>query len=454
MLKEYIASIRDKKVSVIGIGVSNTPLIRLLAQNGVQVTAHDKKLREQMTELAEEFEGLGVRLVLGPDYLSGIDGDIVFRTPGLHPNVPALQEAIARGAELTSEMEVFLSLCPATVIAVTGSDGKTTTTTVISELLKAQGYRVFVGGNIGNPLLDRTDEMGKEDFVVLELSSFQLLTMKQSPHISVITNLAPNHLDVHKDMNEYVEAKENIFLYQQPGDILVTNLDNELTVQSARKAPAQVRYFSRRDAAYASCTTGADISLCGQTVMDASDIKIPGTHNIENYLAAFAATADYVDADVMQKVAMTFGGVEHRLELVRELDGVKYYNDSIASSPSRTIAGLRAYNQKVILIAGGYDKHIPYDVLGPVAVEKVKALHLCGATEEKIYQAVVNAPGYSSEDMPITFHKDYEEMMEAIRKEAASGDVVLFSPASASFDRFPNFMKRGEYFKKLVHELV
>jgi UDP-N-acetylmuramoylalanine--D-glutamate ligase len=254
-------------------------------------------------------------------------------------------------------------------------------------------------------------------------------------------------------MNEYVEAKENIFLYQQPGDILVTNLDNELTVQSARKAPAQVRYFSRRDAAYASCTTGADISLCGQTVMDASDIKIPGTHNIENYLAAFAATADYVDADVMQKVAMTFGGVEHRLELVRELDGVKYYNDSIASSPSRTIAGLRAYNQKVILIAGGYDKHIPYDVLGPVAVEKVKALHLCGATEEKIYQAVVNAPGYSSEDMPITFHKDYEEMMAAIRKEAVPGDVVLFSPASASFDRFPNFMKRGEYFKQLVNEL-
>ena len=331
MLKEYIASIKDKKVSVIGIGVSNQPLIRLLAGNGVQVTAHDKKLREQMGDLANELESMGVKLVLGPDYLSGIDGDIVFRTPGLHPDVPALQEVVARGAELTSEMEVFLSLCPATVIAITGSDGKTTTTTVISELLKAQGYRVFVGGNIGNPLLDRTDEMGKEDFVVLELSSFQLLTMKQSPHVAVITNLAPNHLDVHKDMEEYVTAKENIFLYQKKGDILVTNLDNDLTVQSARKAPAQVRYFSRRDVAYASCTLGAGINVCGQNVMDASDIKIPGVHNIENYLAAFAATADYVDPEVMQKVAMTFGGVEHRLELVRELDGVKYYNDSIAA---------------------------------------------------------------------------------------------------------------------------
>ena len=453
MLKEYIESIKDKKVSVIGIGVSNTPLIRLLARAGVRVTAHDKKLPEQMPELVRELEDLGVRLVLGPDYLSGVDGDIVFRTPGLRPDVPALQAAAARGAQVTSEMEVFLSLCPATVIAVTGSDGKTTTTTVISELLKAQGYRVFVGGNIGTPLLDRTDEMTKEDFCVLELSSFQLLTMRQSPHVAVITNLAPNHLDVHKDMDEYIAAKENIFLHQGKNDILVTNLDNDLTVASARRAPGQVRWFSRRDAAYASCTRGAAIQVCGMEVMDASEIRLPGVHNIENYLAAFAATADYVDPEVMRRVAMEFGGVEHRLELVRELDGVRYYNDSIASSPSRTIAGLRSFDQKVILIAGGYDKHIPYDVLGPEAVAHVKSLHLCGATEEKIYQAVVNAPGYSSEEMPIAFHKDYEEMLHAIRQEAKAGDVVLFSPASASFDRFPNFMKRGEYFKDLVRAL-
>ncbi|MDD6316726.1 MAG: UDP-N-acetylmuramoyl-L-alanine--D-glutamate ligase [Clostridia bacterium] len=453
MLKEYIESIKDKKVSVIGIGVSNTPLIRLLARAGVHVTAHDKKLPEQMPELARELEDLGVRLVLGPDYLSGVDGDIVFRTPGLRPDVPALQAAAARGAQVTSEMEVFLSLCPATVIAVTGSDGKTTTTTVISELLKAQGYRVFVGGNIGTPLLDRTDEMTKEDFCVLELSSFQLLTMRQSPHVAVITNLAPNHLDVHKDMDEYIAAKENIFLHQGKNDILVTNLDNDLTVASARRAPGQVRWFSRRDVAYASCTLGAAIQVCGMEVMDASEIRLPGVHNIENYLAAFAATADYVDPEVMRRVAMEFGGVEHRLELVRELDGVRYYNDSIASSPSRTIAGLRSFDQKVILIAGGYDKHIPYDVLGPEAVAHVKSLHLCGATEEKIYQAVVNAPGYSSEEMPIAFHKDYEEMLRAIRQEAKAGDVVLFSPASASFDRFPNFMKRGEYFKDLVRAL-
>ena len=453
MLKEYIASIKDKKVSVIGIGVSNQPLIRLLAQNGVQVTAHDKKLREQMGDLAAELEGMGVRLVLGPDYLSGIDGDIVFRTPGLHPDVPALREAVARGAELTSEMEVFLSLCPATVIAITGSDGKTTTTTVISELLKAQGYRVFVGGNIGNPLLDRTDEMGKEDFVVLELSSFQLLTMKQSPHVAVITNLAPNHLDVHKDMDEYVAAKENIFLYQKKGDILVTNLDNDLTVQSARKAPAQVRYFSRRDVAYASCTLGAAINVCGQNVMDASDIKIPGVHNIENYLAAFAATADYVDPDVMQKVAMTFGGVEHRLELVRELDGVKYYNDSIASSPSRTIAGLRAYDKKVILIAGGYDKHIPFDVLGPEVCRHVKRLYLTGATARKIYDAVVNCPDYAEGGPEIIVMDDFTETVHAAAASAKEGDVVLLSPACAAFDKFKNFMVRGKFFKKLVQEL-
>ncbi|MBQ3062561.1 MAG: UDP-N-acetylmuramoyl-L-alanine--D-glutamate ligase [Clostridia bacterium] len=453
MLKEYIESIKDKTVSVVGIGVSNTPLIRLLAKGGVKVIAHDKKTREQLGDLAQELEALGVSFVLGPDYLKEITGDIIFRTPGLRPDVPALQAASQRGAVITSEMEVFLSLCPSKVIAVTGSDGKTTTTTVISELLKAQGYRVFVGGNIGTPLLDRTDEMGPEDFVVLELSSFQLLTMKQSPAVSVITNLSPNHLDVHKDMNEYIEAKENIFLYQDKGGILVTNLDNELTVKCARKANGQVRFFSRRDTAYSSCTLGTDIVVCGQRIMDAADIRIPGVHNIENYLAAFAATADFVDPEVMEKVAKEFGGVEHRLEFIRELDGVKYYNDSIASSPTRTIAGLRSFSQKVILIAGGYDKHIPFEVLGPEVIEHVSQLFLCGATEEKIYQAVVNAPGYSSDILPIYFHKNYEEMVKDIREKAHEGDIVLFSPACASFDLFPNFMKRGEYFKELVRDL-
>ncbi|MEA4920950.1 MAG: UDP-N-acetylmuramoyl-L-alanine--D-glutamate ligase [Clostridiaceae bacterium] len=453
MLNEYMKSIKNKKVTVIGIGVSNTPLIKLLANGGVDVTAHDKKPRDQMPELAQELENLGVKLVLGPDYLKEASGDIIFRTPGLRPDVPALVDAQKRGAEITSEMEVFLSLCPATVIAVTGSDGKTTTTTIISELLKAQGYRVFVGGNIGNPLLDRTDEMTKDDFCVLELSSFQLLTMKQSPHVAVLTNLSPNHLDVHKDMEEYIDAKKNIFRYQSNNDVLVTNLDNELAKDAANDAIGTVRFFSRQNEAYSRCLPAGDIVTGGNKVMNSDAIRLPGVHNIENYLAAFAATADYVTPQTMAQVAESFGGVEHRLEFIRELDGVRYYNDSIGTSPTRTIAGLRSFNQKVILIAGGYDKHIPFDVLGPEIIEHVNMLFLCGATEEKIYQVVVNSPGYSSDILPIYFHKDYETMLKDIKSKAQPGDIVLFSPACAAFDRFQNFMKRGEYFKKLVNEL-
>ena len=451
MLKEYIESIKDKSVSVIGIGVSNTPLIRLLAENGVKVTAFDKKSREQLGDLASDLENLGVALTLGPDYLSEVTGDIIFRTPGLRPDVPALLRARERGAEITSEMEVFLSLCPCMTIGVTGSDGKTTTTTIISELLKKSGRRVFTGGNIGTPLLDRTDEMTASDVCVLELSSFQLLTMNKSTDISVLTNLAPNHLDVHKDMDEYIRAKENIFVHGGEGSLLAANMDNDIAFLCSRKAPGGLRYFSRRyKRAFAFCDQKGGIFLNGGFLMNAGDIRLPGVHNIENYMAAFCALYGLVSPEDMVQVAKEFGGVEHRLELVRTLNGVKYYNDSIGTSPSRTIAGLNSFDRKVILIAGGYDKHIPFEPLGPAVLEHVKALYLCGATEEKIYQAVVNTEGYSSERLPIYFYPDYPSMLRDIKERAESGDIVLFSPACAAFDRFPNFMKRGEYFKELV----
>ena len=451
MLKEYIESIKDKSVSVIGIGVSNTPLIRLLAENGVKVTAFDKKSREQLGALASDLENLGVKLTLGPDYLSEVTGDIIFRTPGLRPDVPALLKARERGAVITSEMEVFLSLCPCMTIGVTGSDGKTTTTTIISELLKKSGRRVFTGGNIGTPLLDRTDEMTASDVCVLELSSFQLLTMNKSTDISVLTNLAPNHLDVHKDMDEYIRAKENIFVHGGEGSLLAANMDNDIAFLCSRKAPGGLRYFSRRyKRAFAFCDQKGGIFLNGSFLMNAGDIRLPGVHNIENYMAAFCALYGLVSPEDMVQVAKEFGGVEHRLELVRTLNGVKYYNDSIGTSPSRTIAGLNSFDRKVILIAGGYDKHIPFEPLGPAVLEHVKALYLCGATEEKIYQAVVNTEGYSSERLPIYFYPDYPSMLRDIKERAESGDIVLFSPACAAFDRFPNFMKRGEYFKELV----
>ena len=450
---DWLKSLQNKTVAIIGIGVSNTPLIRLLARSGVQVTACDKASPEAFGNdtLLEELRTLGVRLQMGEGYLDGLDQDYIFRSPGIRPDLPAFQAAVARGSCLTSEMEVFFDVCPCHKIAVTGSDGKTTTTTIIARLLEAAGYTVHLGGNIGTPLLDQAGQMQPEDYAVLELSSFQLMTMHASPEIAVITNLAPNHLDVHRDMDEYIRAKENIFVHGGEGSLLAANMDNDIAFLCSRKAPGGLRYFSRRyKRAFAFCDQKGGIFLNGSFLMNAGDIRLPGVHNIENYMAAFCALYGLVSPGDMVQVAKEFGGVEHRLELVRTLNGVNYYNDSIGTSPSRTIAGLNSFDRKVILIAGGYDKHIPFEPLGPEVIKHVKALYLCGATEEKIYQAVVNTEGYSSERLPIYFYPDYPSMLKDIKERASCGDIVLFSPACAAFDRFPNFMKRGEYFKELV----
>ena len=455
-LRDYIESLRHKTVAVIGIGVSNTPLLELLLAEGIRVTACDKRSREQMGEQAEHLEQLGCELHLGADYLKDLDADVIFRTPGLRPDVPEIAACVDRGAVLTSEMEVFFEVCPCTIIAVTGSDGKTTTTTIIAELLKAAGKRVWVGGNIGHPLLCEADGMLATDYAVLELSSFQLMTMKHSPHIAVVTNLAPNHLDVHRDMAEYVAAKENIFRHQSGEDVAVFNADNDITAEQSRRAPGRARLFSRQDeVADGVFLRGEDI-VCRsggyeRVVMTAGDIKIPGVHNVENYMAAIAAVDGLVPDEVIRDFAREFGGVEHRIELVRTYRGVRYYNDSIASSPSRTIAGLRSFHEKVILIAGGYDKHIPFDVLGPEIVEHVKLLVLCGATADKIRAAVENAPGYQPGKPEILDVTPFTAAVEAARDRAQPGDVVTLSPACAAFDQFKNFAERGKFFKSIVN---
>ena len=455
-LRDYIESLRHKTVAVIGIGVSNTPLLELLLAEGIRVTACDKRGREQMGEQAEHLEQLGCELHLGADYLKDLDADVIFRTPGLRPDVPEIAACVDRGAVLTSEMEVFFEVCPCTIIAVTGSDGKTTTTTIIAELLKAAGKRVWVGGNIGHPLLCEADGMLATDYAVLELSSFQLMTMKHSPHIAVVTNLAPNHLDVHRDMAEYVAAKENIFRHQSGEDVAVFNADNDITAEQSRRAPGRARLFSRQDeVADGVFLRGEDI-VCRsggyeRVVMTAGDIKIPGVHNVENYMAAIAAVDGLVPDEVIRDFAREFGGVEHRIELVRTYRGVRYYNDSIASSPSRTIAGLRSFHEKVILIAGGYDKHIPFDVLGPEIVEHVKLLVLCGATADKIRAAVENAPGYEPGKPEILDVTPFTAAVEAARDRAQPGDVVTLSPACAAFDQFKNFAERGKFFKSIVN---
>ena len=455
-LRDYIESLRHKTVAVIGVGVSNTPLLELLLAEGIRVTACDKRSREQMGEQAERLEQLGCELHLGADYLKDLDADVIFRTPGLRPDVPEIAACVDRGAVLTSEMEVFFEVCPCTIIAVTGSDGKTTTTTIIAELLKAAGKRVWVGGNIGHPLLCEADGMLATDYAVLELSSFQLMTMKHSPHIAVVTNLAPNHLDVHRDMAEYVAAKENIFRHQSGEDVAVFNADNDITAEQSRRAPGRARLFSRQDeVADGVFLRGEDI-VCRsggheRVIMTAGGIKIPGVHNVENYMAAIAAVDGLVPDEVIRRFAREFGGVEHRIELVRTYRGVRYYNDSIASSPSRTIAGLRSFREKVILITGGYDKHIPFDVLGPEIVEHVKLLVLCGATADKIRAAVENAPGYQPGKPEILDVTPFTAAVEAARDRAQPGDVVTLSPACAAFDQFKNFAERGKFFKSIVN---
>ena len=345
--EEYLRTLRGKTVDVIGIGVSNRPLLRLLAQAGASVVAHDKKTAEQLGEIVSELRELGVRTVLGENYLNCLEGEIVFRTPGLRPDHPALEAARARGAEVTSEMEVFFDLCPCAMIAVTGSDGKTTTTTVISEMLKAAGKTVWLGGNIGAPLLDQTGKMRPEDYAVLELSSFQLMSMKKTPHIAVITNLSPNHLDWHRDMAEYIDAKCHIFRQQGPEDVLVLNYDNAPSRALAEQARGEVRFFSRAGAEEARVRLENGVILYGtEPLFPASEIRIPGVHNVENYMTACAALYDIVSPEIMARVAREFAGVEHRLELVRELDGVRWYNDSIGSSPTRTLAGLHCFPEK------------------------------------------------------------------------------------------------------------
>ena len=440
-------SLAGKRIAVLGLGVSNRPLVKLLLEFGCDVVGCDRTPREKLDAEVLELERLGCRLSLGDGYLDDVEADVLFRTPGMHPGHPAIEALRGRGAEVVSEMEIFFRVCPCTLIAVTGSDGKTTTTTLISEMLKASGKTVWLGGNIGTPLLPLCRRMGEEDYAVVELSSFQLMDMTRSPHIAVVTNLAPNHLDVHKDMDEYVDAKKNIFRFQGKDDILILNADNAITASFSGNG--ETRFFSRQGRADVYEQDGV-IYRRGIKIMDSRDILLPGTHNIENYMAAIAALEGLVSDETICHVARNFGGVEHRIELVRIKDGVRFYNDSIASSPSRTIAGLRSFPEKVILIAGGYDKHIPYDVLGPEICAHCKKLYLGGTTGPKIRAAVESCTGEQPE---IVDCGDFESAVRAAAAGAQPGDVVLMSPASAAFDQFKNFMVRGAFFKKIVKEL-
>ena len=452
-LNEFKQKMKGKEVAVVGIGVSNTPLIRLLVKYGASVTACDKKLREQLGERAEELKQLGVRLCLGENYLEDLKGDYLFKTPGMRYDLPELLAFEKEGGEVLSEMEVFFEICPCKKIAVTGSDGKTTTTSLIFEMMSRAGYICHLGGNIGKPLLPEIETIKASDYAILELSSFQLHTMKISPQIAVITNIEPNHLDVHKSMEEYIEAKQNICRFQEKTDRLVVNFSNDITRETGEKAAAQVTCFSRYSwLDKGVCYRDGYIYKDGEKILNTEDIRLPGMHNVENYMTAIAAVWGLVPLDTIEDVAKHFAGIPHRIEFVRERNGVRFYNDSIASSPTRAMACLNAFYEKgtkIVMIAGGYDKKIPFDNLGKEITKKVKKLFLVGNTSKKIADAVLqNDPNF-----PIEFCQSLEEAVRASCAFSTKGDVVALCPACASFDLFPNFEVRGNTFKQLVNAL-
>ena len=453
--KEFKSFINGKNVAVVGIGVSNIPLINFLVRLGAEVTAFDMKEENELGKIASEFKSKGVKLELGKGYLEKLTGfEVVFKTPSMRIDCEALVRAKNEGAYITSEMEEFVKYCKGKIYGVTGSDGKTTTTTIISKLLEAQGYKTWVGGNIGTPLFSNIEEINADDMVVLELSSFQLMTMDSPIDVAVVTNLAPNHLDMHKDMQEYIDAKKNIFLYQNEDNVLVLNRENEITYGFEKEAKGHVREFSsKRVITNGSYYKDGTLYLEGKEVCKKNDIVIKGMHNVENYLAAFIATKDDVEIETMKKVAETFAGVEHRCELVREIDGVKYYNDSIASSPTRTLAGLFAFEKKVILIAGGYDKHIPFEPLAEQGYPFIKEIILMGDTRYLIKEAFDKLKDEKGIEVPSIMVNSLEEAVIKAKEIAKEGDIITLSPACASFGMFPNFAVRGNKFKEIVNNI-
>ena len=447
-LTEYNNKLKSSKIAILGLGVSNIPLLEYLHNLGCNVVVFNTKpLDKNLIDKLNLYKIKYYNEENAFDYLHGFD--IIFRSPSILPTKKELITAKEEGAIITSEIRELLHLAPCKVIGVTGSDGKTTTTTLINEILKANSYHTFLGGNIGTPLFTKLPEMAKEDIIVLELSSFQLMDMDISPDISIITNIAENHLDIHSSFEEYIDAKKNIFKYQDNKGILVTNADNEIT--NKFKGNGETRYFSRSKQTNYFYTDGTYIYYNGKKILSKNDIKLRGIHNLENIATALTAVIDLIDLDKSIEVIKNFNGVEHRLEFVREINNVKWYNDSVSSSPTRTIAGLYSYDENIVLIAGGYDKHLDYTNIAKPILDKVTKLILMGDTKEKIYDAVTTS--VMNPNIEIYKCNTLQEAVDKAKEVAIPGEIVLFSPASASFDMFKNFADRGNQFKDLVNKL-
>ncbi len=460
ILQTFLDSLENKRIAFIGAGVSHNELISLFLKKGLNVTLCDKKSPERLGDIYNTLAKSGCGFSLGENYLDGIfDCDIVFRTPGMYFLDPVLTKARNSGITVTSETEVFYDLCPCPIIGITGTEGKTTTTTIISEILQRSGKTVHKGGNIGKALLPMLDSIKKDDVAVTELSSFQLISMRRSPDRAVITNIYPDHLNVHSGMEEYINAKKNLIAHQNAFSLAVLNMDNAETRKMTGDIRGRLLMFGIKDVPPMGAFLNKDGFLCftdgknTERLFHKDIIKIPGIHNVQNYLAAIAVLYDIVPPDAIKQTAESFGGVEHRIEYVRTLDGVKYYNDSIATSPPAVIAGLNSFDVKPVVIAGGSDKGLDYSELAPELAKKAKLLILTGDTSDKIENAVKACADYSEDRCPIIRADSMEEAVSLARKNTSPGDIVTLSPASASFDRYKNFEERGRHFKKIVNEL-
>ena len=461
-LQEFNEYIKFRKVAIIGLGVSNIPLLDYFFQKKARVTVFDEREIEKIpNELIQKLNNYEFKYVFGKNCLKNLGSfnfNIILRSPSCLPTRKELEDASSNGALVTSEIELLMEMAPCKIIGVTGSDGKTTTTSLINSILQKGGYKTYLGGNIGTPLFTKLEEIKPQDILVLELSSFQLMGMEISPNIAVITNITPNHLNIHKDYEEYINAKKNIFKYQGEDDTVILNYDNEITRNCKKEAKGKVIFFSGKEKLDDGFIVDDKIikecdDRIRKHVLDCREVILRGEHNYENIATAFAATKDLVDMDVAVEAVKEFKPVEHRLEFVREINDVKWYNDSVSSSPTRTIAGLNSFDEEIVLIAGGYDKNLDYTPIAKPIVDKVKTLILIGQTSDKIFDAVKEELEKENKELNIYMCNSLKETVELARKSAKPGQIVLFSPASASFDMFKNFADRGEQFKKLVNEI-
>lgn len=457
-LEDFESKLKNQKIAVIGLGVSNIPLIDYLYQKNANVTVFDDREEEKLEQnVINKIKDYGFKFYLGKGNLNNLKGfDLIFRSPSCLPTKPELIEEKNRGAIVTTEIEQLIKMAPCKIIGVTGSDGKTTTTTLTYEILKNAGYKVYLGGNIGIPLFTKLSEIEPDDIIVLELSSFQLMGMEISPEIAGITNITPNHLNIHKDYQEYIDSKKNIFKYQDENGVLVLNADNDITNSCRDEANGKVIMFSStKKLENGFIVDNGIIKECEdgirRHIIDTKDLKLKGEHNFQNICTALALTKGLVDIDKAVDTIKEFSGVHHRLELVRVIDGVEWYNDSASTSPTRGISALNAFdNKEIVLIAGGADKNLDYTPIGRPIVENVRCLILIGQTANKIYEAVKKELELQNKNLDIHMCESFKQSLDLAKRVAKSGQIVLFSPASTSFDMFKDMYDRGDRFKEEV----